>query len=140
MATRDNGAVSVGFWNQPNVLVCIDISEAKMVMDEWNHLVFVWEELGDFTVYLNGKEDQKMSKNIPCNTRKGVPLLIGKPSEADEAAVDIEFYAGLVDEVAIYNYAFSKDEIENAMNGQLSGVTVKALGNLAVSWGAIKRE
>ena len=95
--------------------------------------------LGDFTVYFNGKKDGlTMTKDTPCNTREDVPLFLGKPSEAEQAAVVIECYAGVIDEVAMYTYALSENEIEKAMNGQLPGVAVEAVGKLTTKWGAIK--
>ena len=139
MANRDGGAVSAGFWNQPSVGNYIDFTQTKIEQDEWTHLAFVWEELGDFTVYFNGKKDGLvMTKDTPCNTRADVPLFLGKPSEAEEASVLIECYAGLIDELAIYNYALSEDEIAKAMDGQLPGVAVEAVGKLVAMWGAIK--
>ena len=141
MATRDGGAISAGFWNQPSVSVMIEFTETTIKKGEWTHIAFLWEKLGDFTVYFNGKKDgRKMTKDTPCKPTKGVPLLMGKPSEAVEAAVPIECYAGLIDEVAIYNYALTEGEIQQAIDGRLPGAAVDANDLLAVTWGAIKYE
>ena len=139
MATRDGGAISAGFWNQPNASVMIEFTETTIQQREWTHIAFLWGNLGDFTVYFNGKKDgRKMTKDTPCKPTKGVPLLLGKPSESQQAAVAIECYAGLIDEVVIYNYALTEGEIKEAKDGRLPGAAVETNALLAATWGAIK--
>jgi hypothetical protein len=79
---------------------------------EWQHISCTYD--GNFAiVYLNGKEDAKVYKNgsITANDNS---LFIGSTSAANN------FYDGLVDDVRIYNYARTPEQVQLDYNAGLS--------------------
>ena len=95
---------------------------------EWTHLAATYDGQVQ-KIYYNGtlKESQKVTGKIDTND---VPVSVGRNNEGDR-----EHYVGLIDEVAIWNKALTKDEIKEAMEIIAS---VEAKNKLSSRWGAIK--
>jgi len=49
-----------------------------------------------------------------------------------------EYFPGQLDEVVIFNYALSKDEVNEIMTKPLTGLLVGLAGKATATWGAIK--
>ena len=96
--------------------------------EEWTHLAATYDGQVQ-KIYYNGtlKESQKVTGKIDTND---VPISVGRNNEGDR-----EHYVGLIDEVAIWNKALTKDEIREAME---SVASVEAKNKLSTRWGAIK--
>lgn len=137
LGTANDGSVSVWLYPGP---VILDRTATKLEMENWTHLALVWE--GECKVYFDGEADTvTIEKKPPLKPGKDFPLALGtNGNEAVRQPVH-ENYAGILDEVAIYDYAFSKEEIQEAMNGRLPGVKAAVEENdlLTTTWGEIKR-
>jgi len=77
--------------------------------DEWNHLVAV-KDAGTMLLYLNGNQVGTASDTTAFNDTLNVALGRITQSGSDRS------FQGLLDEVALYNYALSVDEIRAHMN------------------------
>ena len=102
-------------------------------LDKWYHGAFVLDGT-DAKVYLDGVE----------------VAAAALPTETPNTAVNVEigavvyrnnYFQGIIDEVAVFNAALSKDDISAIMiKGLESVLAVSSAGKLAVTWGNIKEE
>ncbi|MCP4613984.1 MAG: hypothetical protein GY845_35305 [Planctomycetes bacterium] len=105
----------------------------ELPMEEWFHVALTWDS-GNYVVYLNGEE-------IATGTYSGLAELhpvanIG--NDGDLSAGPHEAFAGLLDEVRLYDHALSADEILAAMKSaaypQASGQDPKEGALLLDTW------
>lgn len=76
-----------------------------LVLNEWQMLVATLDEAGNVVLYRNGRPVQTGTLPLP-RTVVRTSNFIGDSNWADDA-----FYAGLIDDLQIYNYAISEDEV-----------------------------
>ena len=87
------------------------VSESIITDGQWHHIGFVWD--GSYrTLYVDGMEVVKDSavQNPPKSADGGMYVGAGKYLEAGT------FFAGLIDDVRIYNVALTADEIETLVH------------------------
>ena len=135
------------FWRgNPNGKMCYwgggaDSCTAKCVIkeDTWHHVVSTMD-FANKTIkfYLDGDNCDSQPRPTPL-TPNGSPLYIGTDSCNNCG------YEGTItlDEVAIFNRALSKNEVEAAMKeglGNLGVTAVQASDKLSTTWASIKRE
>lgn len=97
---------------------------------EWHHVVGV-KDGDEVKVYIDGNEDA---------VTPAVDAVYGENDQPLVFMVHFDrWFAGMLDEVAIYERALSEDEIATAMSG-LSGViaATEPKGKLAVTWCELK--
>ena len=108
------------------------ISQTPIEAGTWSHVATTWDG-SQATVYVNGEPDDPIAGG-------GVIDVSGEPSldigwRSTSAA---SFYAGVMDDLFIYNKALDQQEIENLMGG-LSATAVEPGGKAATTWGALRR-
>ena len=102
--------------------------------DEWNHLVAV-KDVGTMMLYLNGNLVGTASNATAFNDT--LNLALGRISQSSNA----RSFQGLLDEIALYNYALSIDDIRAHMDMTVpepASAVLVLLGTLAVG-GRIRR-
>ncbi|WP_426252058.1 GH32 C-terminal domain-containing protein [Paenibacillus pabuli] len=97
--------------------------------NEWSHLIATVDgAAGTMKLFLNGRQVAKSS--IPSNstiTPSGNQLLIGKNNQSTQLGVfPLNMFNGLIDDVKIYNGAYTNTEAENSYQSYMS----KLGGNL----------
>ncbi|WP_419872623.1 GH32 C-terminal domain-containing protein [Candidatus Pristimantibacillus sp. PTI5] len=93
--------------------------------NEWSHIAATVDgTAGTMKLYLNGK--QVASSAIPANTtisHSSNNLLIGKNNQSTPLAVfPLNMFNGLIDEVKLYNGAFTAAEAQTAYDSRLSAL------------------
>jgi hypothetical protein len=104
---------------------------------EWVHVAFTWDysDGGLAKLYVNGEEigsyqDQQALEEplVPYN----IPWIIGAmPPQS-------RYFAGVIDEVRIYNKRLSDEEIKRNFNVKSNNVAVQPAGKLATTWSDVK--
>ena len=103
--------------------------------DQWHHIAATYDQKS-LKVYVDGKLEGDVpspDKKVETNEE---PLLFGHAGGTGDYR-----YAGLMDEVAVYNIALSEDEIRTCIEkGLKETLAVAPTGNLATMSGAMKGE
>ena len=113
---------------------------AKLVKDEWTHLVFV-REVRNGTWYKNGEPDRPMRGGFYIDVGSNRPA---KPSDTKfrigaASWAEGRRYRGVLDEAFIFERALSQEEVQRIMNeGFLEAQNVDIKGKAATVWGRIK--
>ncbi|MCP4263073.1 MAG: LamG domain-containing protein [Planctomycetes bacterium] len=109
----------------------LDTDIIEMPLEQWLHVALTWDA-GSYFVYVNGEE-------VSNGTYSGLSAF--HPTAAignDGSTVPYEPFAGLLDEVQIYNNALSAVEILSVMQGEpfplASGPTPKEGALLLDTW------
>ena len=113
---------------------------AKVIKDEWTHLVFVREGKNGIW-YKNGVPDRPMRGGFHINIGSIQPAKPGKKNFRIGAAAWAEGrrYRGVLDEAFVYERALSQEEVQSIMNeGFQEAQNVDSRGKVAVVWGQIK--
>ncbi|MCP4260661.1 MAG: LamG domain-containing protein [Planctomycetes bacterium] len=110
-----------------------DTDIVELPMEEWFHVALTWDS-GNYVVYLNGEE---ISSGAYTGLAELHPVAnIG--NDGDLSAGPHEAFAGLLDEVQLYDNALSAVEILSAMQGQpfpyASGQSPKEGALLLETW------
>ncbi len=126
MGFHDSGAI---VWTTYHVQDFI--STTPIDPGTWTHVAATWDG-SEAIVYVNGEPDPPIAGG-------GVIDVSGEPSldigwRSTSAA---SFYAGLMDDLFIYDEVLSQDEINALMDG-LAVTAVKPVGKAATTWGALK--
>jgi len=98
----------------------------------WHHLAGTHDRpTKTVSIYLNGvKEDEKeFDHDVMVSTKN---LWIGNLGDHEL------FFAGKIDEVAVFNVALEEDDIKTVMNGGIKSVSLA--GKLTTVWGDIKTQ
>jgi hypothetical protein len=76
---------------------------------EWRHVAGTWDRDGDMTIYVDGVVDSSLDISVEngYDVQTNVELVIGALTGGGE-----KFFAGLIDDVRIYDRALSDDDIE----------------------------
>jgi hypothetical protein len=101
---------------------------------EWTHITFVADGENDTKIlYLNGKPDAEASGII--TTRDNVSHVVVAVGHDSNAFIKPNYFAGLIDDVAIYLRALTEDEVKKNI---ATRTAVDSVGKLSITWGAIK--
>lgn len=101
---------------------------------EWQHLVLTWSSGEQLALYYDGELDDDPTHNAAAavgTTASATKLLIGKGAKDNNGTS----WAGLIDEVRIYDRVLTENEIAELATGVLP---VEAKGKLTTTWGNIK--
>ncbi len=99
---------------------------------EWHHIAGTYDGTS-FKCYIDGvmKNEFAYKGKLPTNTAN---VTVGKRSKAAEC-----YFAGMIDEVAIFSSALNENEVKAAMT-VVKPAAVDAKGKLPLLWGKIKHE
>ena len=129
LAALYNGGSILQFFDLPEV--CNDDNIGPSIQDgEWHFLVGTWDGK-TIKLYIDGKLESEM----PCKGKlspNNDPLFIGARGGSGR------FLTGALDEIKMYNYALTREEILNDMKDP-APKAVDSQGKLATTWGTIKR-
>ncbi|MBD3184980.1 hypothetical protein GF312_22040 [Candidatus Poribacteria bacterium] len=98
--------------------------------EEWTHIAMVYDVDSGVEVYFNGELAGSGAQPAAVVDVDG-SIMVGARHPGQE------FFAGIIDEVALYNRILTQDEIMRDMEA-VGGAAVSASGKLASSWGEIK--
>ena len=112
---------------------CADTNVGTSIQDgEWHFLAGTWDG-GTLRLYIDGNLDAEMECAGTLLTNDD-PLYIGARGGNQR------FITGALDEVKVYNYALSQDEIAADMENPAPPSAVKPGGKLATTWSMIKSD
>ena len=100
------------FW-QDSLLASVDVKGGESVVGEWSHVVATWNILGDLILYDNGVEVARDAMgragggNLPPLAEC---VIVGGVSDLNASGED-RMYNGDLDDVRVYNYALTPEEI-----------------------------
>ncbi|MBC8231525.1 LamG domain-containing protein, partial [bacterium] len=102
-------------------------SDGVVPKSAWTHIAVAYKGSGDIDFYINGQYDSSAFFDSPLNTQHytGRPQAIGGRDS-------YVWFAGLIDEVAIYNGALSASEIQQHYDNGLQGLGYCASSALSV--------
>ena len=103
--------------------------------DEFAHVAATYDG-SDMKIYINGELDAKQGRAAQ-NTDTVTPVLIGARFTGGNPS---DFFTGILDEVALFNVALSKDDIKVAMRGLSPESAVFPAGKLTTMWASIKAQ
>jgi len=110
-----------------------------LATDEWKLLVLTYD--GPSTTmkgYVNNQLINTIAQN-PGSLGEST-LMIGAARNHEGAHSPFEFFAGLIDDVAIYNRVLDQAEIDDLAGGEKISLTaVEPEHKLATTWGTVKR-
>ena len=101
---------------------------------EWHHVVGVVESKKSVRIYLDGELKKTTEAPDPISIAYGAAH---KPTIAYTQHLGGIWYAGVVDEVAVFEGALSDAEVRRLHTLALA---VEPIGKLAVTWGALKTQ
>jgi len=108
-------------------------SESAIAVGEWVHIAFVANSDTDERIfYINGKRD--VVGQGPVTSRSNISHVVLAVGHDSGAFIQPFYFAGAIDEVAIYNRALSDEEIQ----GNSISLAVSPVGRLSLTWGSIK--
>ncbi len=92
-------------------------SATQLNLNEWYHVCGVYDTSVGAKIYINGAEDGNNpdKEGITISTYN---VWIGDNSQTS----DRRYWDGLIDEVRVYDYALSEDEIEDLASGTVAGL------------------
>jgi hypothetical protein len=128
LAALYNGGTILQFFDLPDV--CNDENIGPSIQDgEWHFLAGIWDG-DDILLYIDGE----LEADMPCKGElkpNNDPLFIGARGGSGR------FLTGALDEIKVYNYALTKDELLKDMAEPVS-LSVDAQGKLATVWARLK--
>ena len=130
LAALYNGGTILQFFDLPEP--CNDDNIGPSIQDgEWHFLAGTWDG-DDIKLYIDGELEAEMAckgKLSPNNE----PLYIGARGASQR------FLTGVLDEVKVYNYALTRDELLQDMATPVT-LSVDAHDKLATFWGRLKTD
>jgi hypothetical protein len=125
-----------GGWNTPHGWRAGEVGPDDIT--EWHMYTCTFDSsTGDWKIYIDGEEKSSLSCDKAEIKLDNGPLYIGL-----DPCCGRRFGNGVVDEVAIFNVALSKEDINEIMNKGLGKVlritAVSPSAKLAVTWGDVK--
>jgi len=104
-------------------------------LEGWHHLAGV-RDFDDKTLifYVDGSEATRIdfTHQLPIEPEA---LVVGAGHRGT-----LEFWQGLIDEVAIFNTALAESDIKKLMEDGLGALAVSQSGKLTIAWGSIKTQ
>ena len=111
------------------------MSESAIAVGKWVHIAFVANIDADERIfYIDGKRD--VVGQGPVATRTNVSHVVLAVGHDSGKLIQPFFFAGAMDDVAIYNRALSDEEIQ----GNSMSLAVSPIGSLSLTWGSIKSD
>lgn len=108
-------------------------TESAITPGEWVHIAFVANiDTDERIFYINGKRDAV--GDGPVRSRSNISHVVLAVGHDSGAFIQPFYFAGIIDEVAIYNRALSDEEIQ----GNSEPLAVSPVGRLSLTWGSIK--
>ncbi len=101
-----NSGSDKGLIGSANISKAVGIAN-NFVNDSWNHLVVTLDNPGNATYYCNG---QPLTNNGTNNWSWSSGSYIGKRDSGN-------YFSGQIDDVRIYNYALTEEQIKQVYNG-----------------------
>lgn len=101
--------------------------------DEWGHVAATYDG-AKMKIYVDGQLDAEQDRGAQ-NTDTSTPVLIG--ARFTQGAPS-EFFNGVLDEVALFNVALTKDDIKLVMKGLSPDHAVFQASKLTATWGRMK--
>ena len=99
---------------------------------KWHHVAATFD--GTFLrAYFDGVMEGETKTEIPPD-HNTEPVRIGRWGNPRG-----DYWAGVLDEVAMFNQALTEDEIQDITMDMRAALAVEASGKLAVTWGTLKR-
>jgi hypothetical protein len=94
----------------------IESSADMQVMGQWQHLAMTWQRYDPVKLYINGQlDDSSTDQPLRGGTLTGYDrVLVGKGGKDEDPDTG---WDGRIDDVRIYNYALSADQIATVMAG-----------------------
>ncbi len=108
-----------------------DIATDLPDTDEWVHVAFT-NDTDKTKIYFDGEEVQEGDTPGELNANED-PWRVGQ--DCDRANY---VFAGIIDEVRLWNRALSEDEIATFMDQGVEALDVEAIGKLSTTWGRLK--
>jgi hypothetical protein len=99
---------------------------------DWTHIAMTYDVDSGVELYFNGTEKAGEGDKPPVVDEIDGSIMVGARHPGQE------FFAGIIDEVALYNRILSLDEIQRDMEA-VGGAPVTPKDKLASIWGQIKK-
>ena len=117
---------------------CIHHWDEAVSDGKWHHVAHSIIPAKTVKTYIDGVQNlgdfAAMAAKKSISSEDGRPLALGVSFE-----FNTEFLNAQLDDIAIFNYAMSKDEINELGKGPLKEIlAVESMGKLTTTWGAIK--
>ena len=109
---------------------------------DWHHVAVTWDG-EEFGVYMDADQigDGITTPNLGRNPLTDKPVLIGVYLATGQHGQWGEFFAGIIDDVAIFNVALDNDDIETLVtDGLKTAAAIEPSDKLATIWAAIKAD
>ena len=130
LAALYNGGTILQFFDLPEP--CNDDNIGPSIQDgEWHFLAGTWDGK-DILLYIDGELEAEMPCKGELNPNND-PLFIGARGGSGR------FLTGAMDEIKMYNYALTKEELLQDMEEPVT-LRVDAQGKLATFWGRLKTD
>lgn len=123
-------------WNLPNAWDTGAASPKDQDITEWHMYTCTFDSAtGEWNIYIDGEVQSNLKLNKAEIVEEIGPVHIGW----DECCGGTRFGKGTIDEVAIFDVALSRDDIQSIMNkGFLMALAVESADKLATTWADIK--
>ena len=111
--------IEFGFWDpnsgKPKLWSVKSQIDSQVIIKRWSHIAGVLDaENHVMLLYLNGRQIASKSTEWQTGTNRNMPINIG-------AIHGTQLFEGFIDEVRIWNYARTQEEIQATMNITLNG-------------------
>ena len=121
------------FWTGTGPVPWVGIAGPAVEHGEWEHIAGTYAD-GTMKFYVNGEFIEQIASAIVLNSAQ--EFLIG--AGQNEGANHNFYFAGIIDEVRLYDRELDEDEIAAVMESESLAVEVEASGKIAVTWGQLK--
>ncbi|MBK8946419.1 MAG: T9SS type A sorting domain-containing protein [Ignavibacteriae bacterium] len=81
-------------------------SIGRLSLNTWYNVIFVWENNGDMSLYIDGVLDNKINSQVTSIQNTNTPIIIGDPNMNAPHSI-----VGLIDNIRIYNRKLNQSEI-----------------------------
>lgn len=124
-----------GGWNTPHGWQTGEVGPDDITV--WHMYTCTFDSsTGDWKIYIDAEEKSSLSCNKSEINLDTGHMTIGR----DDDECPNRFGNGIVDEVAIFNVALSKDDINTIMKGFETALAVEPEGKLTTTWSTIKTQ
>lgn len=99
---------------------------------EWHHVACIYDGK-TMTLYVNGEVAAEKQEAFAFNGVNDLPLMVGMGVDRAQYT-----FSGAIDEVAVFNRALDKTEVNKAMAGLGKMLSVEHSNKIATTWGLLK--
>ena len=123
------------FQLRPNGVCCTNlISKTVLKKDTWYHVASTYDNK-EMRLYIDGVEDGNSPLACTGDISGTQDIHIGQDVNIPGSG----FFTGVIDEVAVFNVALTKDDVNTIVSkGFRTILSISPLGRLATTWGRIK--